>query len=125
MEQRLAAVDQALDAPLSGEGRGAGGAWHDRLVDQRPDPELVAIGRCDGAVRARWLADALGALSPRERQIIGQRRLADRGMTLEALGRELNLSKERVRQLESRALSKLRAAINRLTDDPRDLLLES
>ncbi len=127
MEQRLATADHALDAPLSGgEGREAGaGTWRDRLADQRPDPEAMAIGRRDGATRARWLAEALGALSPRERQIIGQRQLAERAITLEALGRELNLSKERVRQLETRALSKLRATIVQLADDPRDLLLEA
>jgi RNA polymerase sigma-32 factor len=127
MEQRLAATDQALDAPLStdGRGNGEGALWRDRLADRRPDPEATVIVQRDGATRARWLAEALGALSPRERQIIGQRRLAERAITLEALGRELNLSKERVRQLENRALSKLRDTIARLADDPRDLLLEA
>jgi RNA polymerase sigma-32 factor len=121
MEQRLAAADQALDAPRFTEG----GAWRDRLADQRPDPEAAAIDRRDGATRTRWLAEALGTLSPRERKIIDRRRLADRAITLEALGRELNLSKERVRQIELTALSKLRATIGRLADDPRDLLGES
>jgi RNA polymerase sigma-32 factor len=125
MEQRLAATDQALDAPLSEGGLGEGATWRDRLADQRPDPEAAAIDRRDGATRARWLTEALGTLSPRERKIIDQRRLTDRAITLEALGRELNLSKERVRQLEINALSKLRATIVRLADDPRDLLLES
>jgi RNA polymerase sigma-32 factor len=121
MEQRLGSADHALDAPLAGDERGA---WQDRLADERPDPEAAAIGRRDGAVRARWLAAALDTLSPRERQIIDRRRLVEHAVTLETLGRELNLSKERVRQLETRALSKLRATIERLTGDPRDLLLE-
>ncbi len=123
MEQRLAATDQALDAPLSSDGRGEiGSAWRDRLADQRPDPEAAVIDRRDGATRTRWLTEALGSLSPRERKIIGQRRLTERAITLEALGRELNLSKERVRQIEINALSKLRASIARLAEDPRDLV---
>ena len=52
--------------------------------------------------------DALGELSDRERKIIRERRLVDEGATLEQLGKALGVSKERVRQLEQRALGKLR-----------------
>ena len=56
--------------------------------------------------------------------IIRQRRLKDEGATLEELGRELGVSKERVRQLEHRALMKLRTSIEKRVDRASDLLLE-
>ena len=122
METRLGAHDQSLNAPLTETSEDD---WQDFLPDERPNPEDVAIGMRDGATRSRWLAEALGELSPREQIIIRQRRLTDEGATLEELGRELGVSKERVRQLESRALSKLRDSIGRRVENPQDLLLEN
>jgi len=66
----------------------------------------------------------LRELSPRERTIIAQRRLREEGATLEELGRALGVSKERVRQLEHRALLKLRVSMERHVDMPTDLFLE-
>ena len=122
MEIRLGAHDQSLNAPLTETSEDD---WQDFLPDQRPNPEIVAIGMRDGETRSRWLAEALGELSPREQTIIRQRRLTDEGATLEQLGRELGVSKERVRQLESRALNKLRDSISRRVEIPGDLLLEN
>jgi RNA polymerase sigma-32 factor len=76
----------------------------------------------DAAARSRWLAQALNELSPRERRIVHQRRLTEAGVTLEELGRELGVSKERVRQLEHRALAKLKTAIERRIETTADLL---
>ena len=57
------------------------------------------------------LYTALGVLNERELRIIRKRRLAEEGATLESLGSELGISKERVRQIENRALEKIRGAI--------------
>lgn len=121
METRLGAIDQSLNAPIS---EGGEDDWQDFLSDSRPSPEDVVIGLRDSETRSRWLADALRELSPRERTIISQRRLREEGATLEELGRELGVSKERVRQLEHRALLKLRASMQRHVDMPTDLFLE-
>src|ERR1700722_18577321 len=107
MEQRLAANDQSLNAPLA---EGGEEHWQDFLADTRPTPEEVVISLRDDRRRSAWLAEALDELSPRERRIIRERRLREVSATLEELGRELGVSKERVRQLESRALLKLRAS---------------
>lgn len=122
MEIRLGAHDQSLNAPLTETSEDD---WQDFLPDERPSPEDVVVGMRDGETRSRWLAEALGELSPREQTIIRQRRLTDEGATLEELGRELGVSKERVRQLESRALNKLRDSISRRVEKPLDLLLEN
>ena len=121
MEMRLAAADQSLNNPLTETGEGE---WQDLLPDQRPSPEDVVIGMRDGRMRSKWLAEALGELSPRERQIIAERRLRDEGVTLEELGRALGVSKERVRQLETRAMNKLRVSMLKRVQNQGDLLLE-
>ena len=122
METRMAASDQSLNSPVAD---GAESEWQDFIADTRANPEEVVIGMRDAQTRSRWLAEALGELSTRERTIIAQRRLTDEGATLEELGRELGVSKERVRQLEHRALMKLRSSILRRVDQPTDLLIEA
>ncbi len=122
MEMRLSAADQSLNAPVSESGDDD---WQDFLADSRPSPEDVVIGMRDGETRSRWLAEALGELSPRERTIINQRRLREDGATLEELGRKLGVSKERVRQLEHRALNKLKESMLRRVDDRADLFVEN
>lgn len=121
MEIRLGAADQSLNAPVS---ESSEDDWQEFLPDSGPNPEDVAIGMRDSETRSRWLAEALRELSPREQTIIRQRRLREDGATLEELGRELGVSKERVRQLEHRALMKIKDSIERRVESPFDLLLE-
>jgi len=121
MEMRLSAVDQSLNAPISESGDDD---WQDFLADQRPSPEEVVIGMRDARTRSTWLAEALHELSPRERTIISERRLRDQGATLEELGRELGVSKERVRQLEHRAMTKLKESILRRVETSADLFVD-
>jgi RNA polymerase sigma-32 factor len=119
MEGRLGATDQSLNTPIredSEEDR------QDLLADMRANPEEVVTGMRDAAARSRWLAQALNELSPREREIVHRRRLTEEGATLEELGRELGVSKERVRQLEHRALLKLKSALERRVETTADLL---
>jgi RNA polymerase sigma-32 factor len=122
MEMRLAASDQSLNAPVAD---GSDDDWQDFLADQRPSPEEVVIGMRDTRARSRWLAEALSELSARERTIIKERRLRDEGATLEELGRELGVSKERVRQLEHRAMGKLRQSMLRRVESHEDLLIDA
>jgi RNA polymerase sigma-32 factor len=113
MDARLSGSDLSLNAPV---GDGESSSLQERmamLVDDQLRPDEAVSLAIDTGRRAAWLKEALTALSERERRILCERRLADEGATLEALGDRLGISKERVRQIESRAMEKLRDALTR------------
>jgi RNA polymerase sigma-32 factor len=109
MDSRLSAPDSSLNAPLADENGAA--ERMDFLVSEDPLPDEVVGETIDVERRAVWLRIALTALNDRELRIIEQRRLSDEGATLESLGEQLGISKERVRQIEARAMEKLRLAL--------------
>lgn len=111
MDARLSSPDLSLNAPVSsGEGR-EDSERGDFLIDPGPTPDAAAQEALDSARQSRALKAALSTLPSRERIIVERRRLTEEPVTLETLGAELGVSKERVRQLEARALDKLRAAM--------------
>ncbi len=98
--------DMALDAPTDDRGPAV-----DRLRDRSESPEEL-LSRAQEATCVRTkLTEAMQLLSERERRIIEERLLCDTPRTLESLGEEMGVSKERVRQLEARAYGKLRASL--------------
>jgi len=115
MDSRLSGPDTSLSAPVSDEDGGA--ARMDFLIDERPLQDEIVEGLIDDKRRSDWLREAMDILNTRERRIIMQRRLTEEGATLESLGNELGISKERVRQIENRALEKLRGALVRGNPD--------
>jgi RNA polymerase sigma-32 factor len=119
MEMRLTGADQSLNATVGLEGDDE---WQDFLADQRPSPEETITLAHDNQTRSIWLAQALAGLTEREQTIIRERRLRDDGRTLEELGRQLGISKERVRQIEHRALEKLKTSLLQLTSEASDAL---
>ena len=82
--------------------------WQDLLSDTRPTPEEVSFREHDGRNRHTWIMQAMSCLTPAEHLIITNRWLSEPGQTLESLGQELHLTKERARQLEARAIRKMR-----------------
>ena len=76
----------------------------------------------DGARLRDWLVNAMQGLNPRERYIVAERKLKDEGRTLESLGEELGLSKERVRQLEAAAFAKMRRSLEAQSREVRHFL---
>ena len=109
MDARLSAPDTSLDAPLTDDADAS--ERMDFLVSDDPQPDEVAGEAIDLERRLAWLRSALCALDPRELTIIEERRLTEDSVTLEALGERLGISKERVRQVEARAMQKLKVAL--------------
>ncbi|HNQ92937.1 MAG TPA: RNA polymerase factor sigma-32 [Alphaproteobacteria bacterium] len=105
MEGRMSGGDQSLNAMISEEGDEE---YQSFLPDTRPNPEDIVIGMKDAKTRSQWLNSALKTLSEREQRIIRERHLQYETVTLEDLGKKLGVSKERVRQLEARAMEKLK-----------------
>lgn len=110
MDSRLSAPDTSLNLPVADD---ASADRMDFLQSDEPLPDEVVEDTIDVERRSSWLGGALEVLSDRELSIIRARRLTDEGETLESLGGRLGISKERVRQIESRALEKLKAALMR------------
>ena len=111
MDARLSGSDSSLNAPMSDGESGASSDRMDFLKSDEPLPDEQVSTMIDEERRHLWLGDALTTLNPRELRIIKERRLTDDGATLESLGKALGISKERVRQIENRALEKLRAVL--------------
>lgn len=117
MASRLSASDRSLNAPLAVDGDAQ---WQDLLADDAKEPEAEIMDRRDTDRRKEWIAEALKALTDRETLIIRERRLTDDTVTLETLGKQLGISKERVRQIEHQALGKLRKALEGIVGDPEE-----
>jgi RNA polymerase sigma-32 factor len=107
MTPRLAGRDMSLDAPRSIDDDREVGAL---LAQDAPSPEELVAGNEEEDTRKARLLDGLRVLDPRERAIIRARHMSPEPATLEALGKKFRVSRERVRQIEMRAISKLRVA---------------
>ncbi len=103
---RMAGPDLSLNTPQSEAQDGR--EWVELLEDDGPAAEDVVLGRLEADRRRAALKDALMALPVRERRIVVERHLAEAPRTLTDLGTQLGISKERVRQLEERALRRMR-----------------
>jgi RNA polymerase sigma-32 factor len=119
MEGRMAGADQSLNATIGLDGEDD---YQSLLADDRPNPEEVVIGLKDSQTRSQWLESALKKLSEREQRIIKERHLRHETVTLEDLGKKLGVSKERVRQLESRAMEKLKDHLMSHAPNAREVL---
>jgi RNA polymerase sigma-32 factor len=105
MTLRIGARDQSLDSALA-----PGGDLRliDTIADEAPGPEETALAADETRRRAHRIAAALAALPERERRIVEERHLSENAPLLREIGRRFGVSKERVRQLEKRALERLR-----------------
>jgi RNA polymerase sigma-32 factor len=108
MNRRIATPDHSLNAPIRLD---AEGEWQDWLPDEADSQEAVIADRQELSGRKALLSGALQKLNQRERHIIFERRLKDDPTTLDGLSQHYGISRERVRQIETRGLQKLRKSM--------------
>ena len=115
MEGRLSGSDFSLNATQSSEDEGR--EWIDILEDDAAQADENVQNSHDNATLRQWLLSALSDLNDRERFIVRERKLREEPRTLESLGTELGLSKERVRQLEAAAFGKMRKKLEATSNE--------
>ena len=108
MESHFSRPDRSLNATV---GESDSDEFVDLLVDDSPDPEKIVVDIVDGETRAQWIADAMEHLTPREQEVIKSRFLSEEKTTLAEIGKIFGVTKERIRQIEGKALTKLRIAL--------------
>jgi RNA polymerase sigma-32 factor len=120
MEGRLSGTDFSLNATQSVDEEGR--EWIEALEDDSAQAEELVGEDHDRRALREWLVEAMAGLNDRERLIVRERKLRDDPRTLESLGSELSLSKERVRQLEAAAFQKMRKHLERHGSEVQNLL---
>jgi len=120
MEGRLGGSDFSLNATQSSEDEGR--EWIDTLEDDGAQPSEIVENNHDTATLRRWLVSAMAQLNDREQFIVRERKLRDDPRTLESIGSELKLSKERVRQVEAAAFGKMRKSLESHGADLQEML---
>ena len=113
LARRIARPDQSLDSSVAPDGRSP---LIDQVEDANPTPEDLVAEASEMRLWRDRLVGALAALPPRELLIIKRRFLAENAPSRAALAAELGLSKERVRQLELRALARLKKLLQSALD---------
>lgn len=106
MDMRMNANDQNLNARIGGAD-GEGAEWVDLLADESDSQEVTLGDREEYSQKRGLMMEAMDELNERELRIIQARRLAEEPLTLEELSQEFGVSRERVRQIEARALEKM------------------
>jgi RNA polymerase sigma-32 factor len=109
MNRRMWATDHSLNVSVQD---GSEGEWLDWLVDETDDQEMALAEREILSARMTKLRGAINVLKARELQIVMERWCCDKRTTLDVLAQRYGVSRERVRQIEVRALNKLRDAMN-------------
>jgi RNA polymerase sigma-32 factor len=110
MNRRLAAKDMSLNAPVGQDGDSTV-EFQDQLVYEGASPEELAAGGQERSLNTELLHSAIADLDDRERHIFTERRLSDDPVTLETLGEQYGISRERIRQIEARAFQKVQTAM--------------
>ena len=108
MNRRLLGKEKSLNAPIKDEN---GGEWQDWLVDDRIDQELKLSQEQELKQKKKLMDDSMGILNQREKEILTARRLSEESSTLEDLSKKYKISRERIRQIETKAFEKLQKAM--------------
>ena len=108
MNRRLLGKEKSLNDPIKDEN---GGEWQDWIVDDKIDQELKFSHQQELTLRKKLMDDSMNILNAREKEILTARRLSDEVATLEDLSKKYKISRERIRQIETKAFEKLQKAM--------------
>jgi len=108
MNRRLYGKEKSLNDPIKGED---GTEWQDWIVDDNLDQELKLSQDQELNKRKKLMNDSMSILNPREKEILVARKLSEETSTLEDLSKKYKISRERIRQIETKAFEKLQKAM--------------
>ena len=110
MNRRMLGGDHSLNSQINRQD-GEEAEWQDMLTDERDNQETEYVNHQEKNIRNKMMLEALDYLKPREKDIIIKRRLTENPKTLEDLSQEYKVSRERIRQIETRAFEKLQTVV--------------
>ena len=108
MNRRMMGQEKSLNAPIK---TGEDDQWQDWLVDENLDQELLVSQKQEYDEKKELLHEAIKILNDREKEIIQERRLTDNPKTLEEISKKYKISRERIRQIETKAFEKLQKSM--------------
>tara|TARA_B100001248_G_scaffold226559_1_gene184614 strand:- start:129 stop:1025 length:897 start_codon:yes stop_codon:yes gene_type:complete len=108
MNRRMMGQEKSLNDPIKS---GETDEWQDWLVDERLDQELAVSQKQEYDDKKELLSSAMNVLNEREKEIITARRLKENPITLEELSKKYKISRERIRQIETKAFEKLQKSM--------------
>lgn len=120
MESRLSGGDVFLNQKIDKDSEND---LLSMLEDERSNPEEVLENISDGTLKSDFINKAILTLNDREKTIIRLRKLKEKSITLDELGKTLKISKERVRQIETKALEKLKIAILEISQQNKEFFI--
>ena len=120
MESRLSGGDVFLNQKIDNDSEND---LMSLLEDDRPNPEESFQDFSDGKIKKDYIEKAILTLNERERTIIKLRKLREKSITLDELGQMLKISKERVRQIETKALEKLKIIILKISQQNKEFFI--
>ena len=120
MESRLTGGDLHLNQNVDSESEND---LMSLLPDERQNPEEIYEDFNDNNIKKNYIAKAIETLNDREKTIINLRKFKEKSITLDELGQKLKISKERVRQIETKALEKLKKAILEISQQDKEFFV--
>ena len=108
MNRRMMAKEKSLNDPIKSDEKGE---WQDWIVDKSLDQELYVSQKQELDEKKSLLHQSIKILNDREREIIEERKLSENPKTLDELSKKYKISRERIRQIETRAVEKLQKAM--------------
>ena len=109
MNRRLHGKEKSLNAPITEDNDSS--EWQDWIVDNGLDQEVKTSQKQEFNNRKKLMEDSMSILNQREKEILTARRLTDESPTLEELSKKYKISRERIRQIETKAFEKLQKAM--------------